>query len=66
MTDYLLAHAVDQLAEANWMFAMVNRDEDAEPPEYPTPLRRPGDDHREEAGVQHLTTAGEVAEFFAP
>ncbi len=42
MTDHLLAHAVDQLAEANWMFAMVNRDEEAEPPAPPQPLPRPG------------------------
>ncbi|MET9733787.1 hypothetical protein ABZZ79_24985 [Streptomyces sp. NPDC006458] len=42
VTDYLLAAAVDQLAEANWMFATVNRDEDAEPLEYPQPVPRPG------------------------
>lgn len=65
MTDYLLAHAVDQLAEANWMFAMVNRDEDAEPLEYPTPVRRPGDEHREEAGTPRVTTERDVAAFFA-
>ncbi|CAL9506839.1 hypothetical protein SUDANB38_03582 [Streptomyces sp. enrichment culture] len=40
-TDYLLATAVDQLAEANWMFATVHQDEDAEPLEYPKPLPRP-------------------------
>ncbi|MEV5444978.1 hypothetical protein AB0N23_20930 [Streptomyces sp. NPDC052644] len=40
-TDYLLATAVDQLAEANWMFATVHQDEDAEPLEYPTPVPRP-------------------------
>ncbi|MGW2521785.1 hypothetical protein ACWC09_33170 [Streptomyces sp. NPDC001617] len=42
VTDHLLAAAVDQLAEANWMFATVNRDEDAEPLEYPKPVPRPG------------------------
>ncbi|MEU6348878.1 hypothetical protein ABZ896_06080 [Streptomyces sp. NPDC047072] len=42
VTDYLLAAAVDQLAEANWMFATVNRDEDAEPLDYPKPVPRPG------------------------
>ncbi|MEV7285464.1 hypothetical protein AB0O01_12995 [Streptomyces sp. NPDC093252] len=41
-TDHLLAAAVDQLAEANWMFATVHRDEDAEPLEYPRPVPRPG------------------------
>jgi hypothetical protein len=42
VTDYLLASVVDQLAEANWMFATVNRDEDADPLEYPRPVPRPG------------------------
>ncbi|NEA50898.1 hypothetical protein [Streptomyces sp. SID10815] len=42
VAEYLLAAAVDQLAEANWMFATVNRDEDAEPLEYPEPVPRPG------------------------
>ncbi|MEU1025565.1 hypothetical protein ABZ366_26510, partial [Streptomyces sp. NPDC005904] len=40
--DYLLAHVVDQLADANWMFATVNRDEDADPLEPPKPVPRPG------------------------
>ncbi|MER6770543.1 hypothetical protein ACF1D2_11690 [Streptomyces bacillaris] len=43
VTDYLLAAAVDHLAAANWMFASVNTDEDAEPPEPPAPVPRPGD-----------------------
>ncbi|MET9511305.1 hypothetical protein ABZX62_23050 [Streptomyces flavidovirens] len=42
VTDYLLATAVDQLAESNWMFATVNQDEEAEPLEYPVPVQRPG------------------------
>ncbi|MCX5559992.1 hypothetical protein [Streptomyces sp. NBC_00038] len=42
VTDYLLASVVDQLAEANWMFATVNRDEDEGPLEYPKPVPRPG------------------------
>ncbi|MGP4048307.1 hypothetical protein [Streptomyces sp. 2A115] len=41
-TDYLLATVVDQLAEANWMFATVNRDEDSEPLDYPQQVPRPG------------------------
>nr|WP_240981576.1 MULTISPECIES: hypothetical protein [unclassified Streptomyces] len=44
VTDYLLAAAVDHLAAANWMFASVNTDEDADPPEAPVPVPRPGDD----------------------
>ncbi|MFJ9569005.1 hypothetical protein [Streptomyces bacillaris] len=43
VTDYLLAAAVDHLAAANWMFASVNTDEDADPPEAPVPVPRPGD-----------------------
>ncbi|MEV7137078.1 hypothetical protein [Streptomyces tauricus] len=42
VTDYLLAAVVDQLAEANWMFATVNRDEDSEPLEFPEAVPRPG------------------------
>ncbi|WP_326704062.1 hypothetical protein [Streptomyces cyaneofuscatus] len=42
VTDYLLATAVDQLAESNWMFATVNQDEEAETLEYPVAVRRPG------------------------
>ncbi|MCX5091758.1 hypothetical protein ACFVW1_18020 [Streptomyces olivochromogenes] len=42
LTDHLLANVVDRLAEANWMFAMVNRDEDSEPLDYPEPVPRPG------------------------
>ncbi|MCZ4117881.1 hypothetical protein [Streptomyces sp. H39-S7] len=43
VTDYLLAAAVDHLAESNWMFATVNRDEDTDPLEFPKPVPRPGD-----------------------
>ncbi|MEU5688257.1 hypothetical protein [Streptomyces venezuelae] len=42
MGDYLLAHALDQLAQANWMFATVNQDEDADPLDPPQPVPRPG------------------------
>ncbi|MFJ2738057.1 hypothetical protein ACIO3O_00135 [Streptomyces sp. NPDC087440] len=47
VTDYLLARAVDHLAEANWMYATVNQDEDAERLEYPVPVVRPGTGVRE-------------------
>lgn len=43
VTEHLLAAVVDQLAVANWMFATVNVGEDAEPPPYPDPVPRPGD-----------------------
>ncbi|MEV7091151.1 hypothetical protein AB0O07_35720 [Streptomyces sp. NPDC093085] len=42
LTDHLLAAVVDHLAVANWMFATVNRDEDADPAPYPDPVPRPG------------------------
>ncbi|MFJ9149744.1 hypothetical protein ACIRP7_17020 [Streptomyces sp. NPDC102270] len=37
----MLAAVVDHLAVANWMFATVHRDEDAEPAEYPEAVPRP-------------------------
>ncbi|MFG2138022.1 hypothetical protein [Streptomyces sp. NPDC048650] len=43
VTDHLLATVVDHIAVANWMFASVNRDEDAEPLDYPEPVPRPGE-----------------------
>ncbi|MEV8036997.1 hypothetical protein [Streptomyces sp. NPDC086182] len=42
VTDHLLAAVVDQLTQANWMFATVNQDEDAAPLDFPEPLPRPG------------------------
>ncbi|MFE1833646.1 hypothetical protein [Streptomyces sviceus] len=42
VTDHLLAAVVDHLAVANWMFATVHRDEDAESAEYPEAVPRPG------------------------
>ncbi|MET9792805.1 hypothetical protein ACFW93_18140 [Streptomyces canus] len=43
VTDHLLAAVVDHLAVANWMFATVHRDEDAEPAAYPEAVPRPGE-----------------------
>ncbi|WP_175409946.1 hypothetical protein [Streptomyces sp. TRM64462] len=57
VTDYLLAAAVDHLAAANWMFASVNTDEDADPPEPPVPVRRPGDTGAEDGAAS--VAAGE-------
>ncbi|MEU6589700.1 hypothetical protein ABZ923_10820 [Streptomyces sp. NPDC046881] len=78
VTDYLLAAVVDQLAEANWMFATVNRDEDAEPLEYPKPVPRPGTAERTtgadaaeppsgapEPPPARNPTATELAQFFS-
>jgi len=71
VTDYLLANAVDQLAEANWMFATVNRDEDADAPEYPKPVPRPGAGEPEQAPSPEPPAAparnpgpAELAQFF--
>jgi hypothetical protein len=69
VTDYLLASVVDQLAEANWMFATVNRDEDSEALEYPEAVPRPGTEP--DAGPAERTgarsgapTAEELTRFF--
>ncbi|MFI6057480.1 hypothetical protein [Streptomyces sp. NPDC051286] len=69
VTDHLLATAVDQLAEANWMFAMVHRDEDSEPPTYPSPVSRPATKPagvvQEEAAVSSMPSSEALAQFFA-
>ncbi|OEJ25553.1 hypothetical protein AR457_14835 [Streptomyces agglomeratus] len=75
VTDYLLATTVDQLAEANWMFATVNQDEDAEPLEYPAPVPRPSDGPADEpesaeptadgAGQPQRPGVSELSQFFA-
>ncbi|MFH8373100.1 hypothetical protein [Streptomyces cyaneofuscatus] len=68
VSDYLLAAAVDQLAEANWMFATVNQDEDAEPLEYPAPVSRPGAEPAAEELTAEQQPAGpgpaQLASFF--
>ncbi|MFE6165590.1 hypothetical protein ACFQ7F_42565, partial [Streptomyces sp. NPDC056486] len=70
--DYLLAHVVDQLADANWMFATVNQDEDADPLDPPEPLPRPGADvsldvsaPQDQLPTPPNPTPGELAAFFA-
>ncbi|MGJ5801433.1 hypothetical protein ACSCB1_20225 [Streptomyces europaeiscabiei] len=55
--DYLLASVVDQLAEANWMFATVNRDEDADPLDHPEPVPRPATAEDERTGPAPTATA---------
>ncbi|MEU5642125.1 hypothetical protein [Streptomyces milbemycinicus] len=70
LTDHLLAAVIDHLAIANWMYASVNRDEYADPPEAPVPVPRPGAgavDMPEGAGpsaTDHAPTAAELARFF--
>ncbi|MEV0255226.1 hypothetical protein AB0H82_13340 [Streptomyces sp. NPDC050732] len=70
--DYLLAHVVDQLADANWMFATVNQDEDADPLDPPKPLPRPGagllpdaEDEQPPAPADAKPTADQLAAFFS-
>ncbi|MFJ8022030.1 hypothetical protein [Streptomyces sp. NPDC096311] len=73
LTDHLLASVVDQLAEANWMFATVNRDEDSEPLEHPEPVPRPGqsahpmsggESERGDGKDHRMPTKAELAAFF--
>ncbi|MFJ1746094.1 hypothetical protein ACIOJD_07595 [Streptomyces sp. NPDC088116] len=67
VTDYLLAHAVDQLQEANWMFATVNRDEDSDTLDHPEPVVRPGDPAGERAVHDRPAaspSSAEIARFF--
>ncbi|WAP59827.1 hypothetical protein [Streptomyces sp. S465] len=74
LTDHLLAAAVDHLAIANWMFASVNRDEYADPPQTPVPVPRPGagagaetepvDASGGPAATGPAPTAAELARFF--
>ncbi|MEU5688256.1 hypothetical protein AB0G78_29950, partial [Streptomyces venezuelae] len=64
--SFLLAHAVDQLTRAYWMFATVNQDEDADPLDPPRP--RSGDDPAEESGLPLRTHSrpgrAELVAFF--
>ncbi|MHB9752915.1 hypothetical protein ACYBSK_00840 [Streptomyces sp. BYX5S] len=67
VSDYLLAHAVDQLQEANWMFATVNRDEDSEPLDPPVPVKRPGQQDPPDTDTSTpdaLPTPQELRRFF--
>ncbi|MFD7897488.1 hypothetical protein [Streptomyces sp. NPDC059743] len=69
MTDHLLASVADRLAEANWMFATVNRDEDSEPLDYPEPVPRPGEEREEREEPVTATTPAQpsalaLAQFF--
>ncbi|MER5899217.1 hypothetical protein ABT150_03650 [Streptomyces mirabilis] len=71
-TDYLLATVIDQLAEANWMFATVNRDDDSEPLDFPEPIPRPGNESTDTergapgdtAGEKGTPTADQLVQFF--
>jgi hypothetical protein len=63
LTEHLLAAAVDHLAAGNWLFASAHTSENADPPERPEPLPRPG-----MADPQSSTPSAspdEIAAFFA-
>lgn len=64
LTDHLLATVADQLAVANWMFATVNRDEDAESLPYPEPIARPGSDTGPAEPKSEAASPAEIAAFF--
>lgn len=71
MTDHLLAAVVDHLAVANWMFATVHRDEDAEPAEYPEAVPRPSRGEAEvakasrDAEEKRSATPAEIVAFLS-
>lgn len=58
-TDHLLAIVADRLAEANWMFASANSDDDIPQPE---PIPRPGVSPPE---IPASSDAADQAAFFA-
>ncbi|MFI7289392.1 hypothetical protein ACIBRY_22465 [Streptomyces anulatus] len=64
VSDYLLAAAVDHLAAANWMFASVNTDEDAEQPAPPVPVPRPGEASAA-ADEPEAPSRGDLLRFFS-
>ncbi|QEU79296.1 hypothetical protein [Streptomyces subrutilus] len=69
VTDHLLAATVDHLAAANWMFASVNSEEDADPLDAPEPVPRPdGKPLRGDAGPDEdgPDTGGEAVRAAEP
>jgi hypothetical protein len=62
LTEHLLAAAVDQLAAGNWLYAAAHTAENADPPERPRPIPRPGVD----AGEPDVPSAtpDQIAAFF--
>jgi hypothetical protein len=61
LTEHLLAGAVDELAVGNWLFVAANSDENADVPERPRPVPRPGVEV-EETVVS--ADADQIAAFF--
>ncbi|SDI30297.1 hypothetical protein SAMN05192558_10751 [Actinokineospora alba] len=65
LSDHLLAAMVDHLAVSNWMFASVNRDEDAEEIPYPQAIPRPGDAPQAKDEQDGSAGPADLAAFFS-
>jgi hypothetical protein len=61
LTEHLLAGAVDELAVGNWLFVAANSDENADVPERPRPVPRPGVDTTE---TVTMADTDQIAAFF--
>ncbi|WMX45541.1 hypothetical protein [Streptomyces roseicoloratus] len=65
--DHLLAAVVDHLAVGNWMFQVVNSDEDSDQPDHPKPVPRPGAKDEEDDGSDEDSAAeGDSGEAVSP
>lgn len=62
LAEHLLAGAVDELAVGNWLFVAANSDENADVPERPRPVPRPGVEAAEETVA--AADANQIAAFF--
>jgi hypothetical protein len=60
LSEHLLAATVDEIAVGNWLFVSANTPENADPPERPRPIPRPGDEETETPAA----TPEEIAAFF--
>jgi hypothetical protein len=53
---------VDELALGNWLFVSANTPDNADPPQRPKPLPRPGDEEQDTGPVS--ATPEQIAAFF--
>lgn len=63
LTEHLLATTVDQLAISNWLFVSVNAAEDADQPERPQPVPRPGVEA--EVATARASSPAQINAFFS-
>lgn len=61
LAEHLLAGAVDELAVGNWLFVAANSDENADVPERPRPVPRPGVEEDDQAAS---ASPDQIAAFF--